>query len=151
MKWKGYAVVQHKSLQAVTWGGEPILRTAEKQRENVLWSAQTGWERTAGQCHSPGYPPSCWQMESFLRGETRITRSFLMTVVHEAFVLSLLCNKLVCKGKEISYWFSHKFPFETDCFISNQCCLIVPALGSQSQNSLTWGFWPGTTEEQCSC
>lgn len=40
---------------------------------------------------------------------------------------------------EISYSFSCKYPFKRDCLISNQCCLIFPALGSQSQKPLTWG------------
>lgn len=97
-----------------------MLRTAGKQRENVIWSPQAGCERAAGQCHSPESPPPCWQVESFLRSETGIA-------------------KLLCKDKEISYCFSHKYPFETDSLISTQCCLIIPALGSQSQKPLTWG------------
>lgn len=107
---------------------EAVLRTAGKQRENVIWSAQAGCERTAGQCHSPDSPPPCWQMEFFLRSETGTCRSFLMTVFCEPFVLSLIHNKLVCKDKEISHWVSQKYPFETHWFISSQCCLIVPAL-----------------------
>lgn len=70
--------MQCKSLQAVTWGGDLgtlVEDSGETKGERDL-EHQAGYERTAGQCHSPDSPRPCWQMESSLRGETRITRSF---------------------------------------------------------------------------